>query len=101
MMQLIRDEIGFDGLIMTDDISMKALQGDLGQLSRDAIAAGCDVILHCNGTLEERQQVADAAGQMSEVAQKRAERALQARKTPENVDISALDAELEALLDGV
>ena len=62
VMRKIREEIGFDGLIMTDDISMKALAGDLGDLSEQAIAAGCDVILHCNGTLKERQQVAEAAG---------------------------------------
>jgi len=100
MMQLIRDEIGFDGLIMTDDISMKALKGSLTDLSRDALAAGCDVILYCNGSLEDRQRVAEASGTMSEVAQTRAERALAARHAPDEVDISALDAELGALLNG-
>ena len=53
MMQLIRDQIGFDGLVMTDDISMKALKGDLADLSTQALDAGCDVILHCNGKFEE------------------------------------------------
>ncbi|MDQ2093099.1 beta-N-acetylhexosaminidase [Rhodalgimonas zhirmunskyi] len=100
MMQIVREKIGFDGLIMTDDISMKALSGDLGQLSRDAIAAGCDVILHCNGTLDERRVVAEAAGRMPKGAQERAERAIAARKTPDEIDIAALDAELEALLKG-
>ncbi len=100
MMQHIRSDLGFDGLIMTDDISMKALQGDLGALSRQAIAAGCDVVLHCNGTLQERQQVAEAAGKMTTLAQLRAERALDARKTPDDIDIAALEAELEALLKG-
>lgn len=100
VMQVMRDEIGYDGLIMTDDISMKALQGDLGQISRAALAAGCDVILLCNGTLAERRAVAEAAGQMTPAAQARAERALQARPAPDPVDISALDAQLEALLNG-
>ena len=100
VMELIRDDLGFDGLIMTDDISMKALQGDLGDLSRAALAAGCDVILHCNGTLAERRAVAEAAGEMSETAQARAEKALSQRITPSDVDISALEAELEALLNG-
>ncbi len=100
MMQHIRSDLGFDGLIMTDDISMKALQGDLGALSRQAIAAGCDVVLHCNGTLQERQQVAEAAGSMTTSAQLRAERALDARKIPDDIDIAALEAELEALLKG-
>ena len=100
VMQVIRDEIGYDGLIMTDDISMKALRGDLGQISRDALAAGCDVVLLCNGSLEERRAVADAAGVMTQAAQTRAERALAARRVPEPVDIAALDAQLGALLDG-
>lgn len=100
MMQMIRDQIGFDGLIMTDDISMKALKGSLGQIAQDALAAGCDVILHCNGTLEARREVAEAAGQMGESAQIRAERALAARKTPVEVDIPALEAKLGALIGG-
>jgi beta-N-acetylhexosaminidase len=100
VMQVMRDEIGYDGLIMTDDISMKALKGDLAQISRDALAAGCDVILLCNGTLAERRAVAEAAGQMTDAAQTRALRALQARRIPNPVDISALDAQLEALLNG-
>lgn len=100
VMGLIRDQIGFDGLIMTDDISMKALSGALGDLSRAAIAAGCDVILHCNGTLAERMEVAEAAGRMSAAAQTRAERALAARRVPDGLDISAAEAELSALLQG-
>lgn len=99
-MDVIRKDIGFDGLIMTDDISMKALSGDLSTLSRTSLAAGCDVILHCNGTLSERREVAQAAGEMTDIAQKRAERALQMRKTPDKIDISTYDAELKALLGG-
>ena len=100
MMQLIRDEIGFDNLIMTDDISMKALAGSVNQISRDALAAGCDVILYCNASLEDRRMVADAAGEMTDAAQIRAERALAMRKTPDEIDISALTAKLDALLGG-
>jgi beta-N-acetylhexosaminidase len=100
VMDVIRKDIGFDGLIMTDDISMKALSGDLRTLSRTSLAAGCDVILHCNGTLSERREVAQAAGEMTDIAQKRAERVLQMRKTPDKIDISAYDAELKALLGG-
>jgi beta-N-acetylhexosaminidase len=100
VMDVIRNDIGFDGLIMTDDISMKALSGDLNTLSKAALKAGCDVILHCNGTLAERRQVAEASGEMTEIAQTRALRALEMRKTPDSIDISAYDAELEALLAG-
>lgn len=98
VMDVIRTDIGFDGLIMTDDISMKALSGSLTDLSRGALDAGCDVILHCNGTLAERMEVAAAAGEMGAEAQRRAEAALAARHTPDDIDISAADAELESLL---
>ncbi len=100
MMDVIRDDIGFDGLVMTDDISMKALRGDLADLSRDAIAAGCDVVLLCNADLDDRARVAEAAGRMTPQAQTRAEAAVAARKTPDDVDISALAAQLGALLSG-
>lgn len=100
MMGLIRDEIGFDGLLMTDDISMKALTGSLAELSRLSIDAGCDVVLHCNGTMGEMEDVASAAGQMGERAAARADAALACRRTPDPVDISHLQAQLEALLNG-
>lgn len=100
MIALIREQIGFDGLLMTDDISMKALSGSLGYLSRAAIAAGCDVILHCNGTLADRAEVAEAAGEMTEAAQGRAEAALAARREPAELDIPACEADLHRLMSG-
>lgn len=100
MMRLIRQEIGFDGLIMTDDISMKALSGDLASLSAASRAAGCDVVLHCNGTLDEKRQVAEAAGRLDVDGQRRADAALFARKAPDQVDIPALRAKLDALMNG-
>jgi len=100
MMQLIRQDIGFDGLIMTDDISMKALAGDLADLSAASRAAGCDVVLHCNGSLDEKRQVADAAGALDTDGQRRASAAIAARKSPDEVDIPALQAKLDALIDG-
>lgn len=100
MMQLIRDEIGFDGLIMTDDISMQALSGTLAERSEASIRAGCDVILHCNGNFDEMVEVAGAAGVLSGAGAARADAVLQARPKAIAVDISALTAELEALLSG-
>ena len=96
----IRDSIGFDGLLMTDDISMKALSGDLAGLTGDALAAGCDVVLHCNGHLEEARAVAEAAGAMSAPAQARADRALAARQPPDGADTATLTAQLDALTGG-
>lgn len=98
MMRVVRDEIGFDGLIMTDDLSMEALSGSIGDRAEAAIAAGCDIALHCNGKPDEMQAVAEAAGDMTPEAQVRADRALAQRKRPDDVDISALAEELEALL---
>lgn len=99
VMHVIREEIGFDNLIMTDDLAMKALRGDLGDLAQQALAAGCDVILHCNGTLEERRIVAEAAGALSFAGQTRALRALNGRITPDDIDIPATLAQLDTLLN--
>lgn len=96
MMQFMRDEIGFDGLIMTDDIDMQALSGSVDQRAAAAIAAGCDAVLHCNGTLADRQAVAAAIGEMSEAGQRRAEAVLSARREPVPVDIKALAEEFKA-----
>ncbi|WP_406650430.1 beta-N-acetylhexosaminidase [Aliisedimentitalea scapharcae] len=100
VMGMIRDQIGFDGLIMTDDISMKALSGSLMDLSRAALTAGCDVILHCNGSFDERVETIQAAGEMTDLAQARAERALAWRKPPAALDIGAAETELSALMGG-
>jgi beta-N-acetylhexosaminidase len=100
VMQMIREDIGFENLIMTDDLGMKALSGSLSDLSRQALDAGCDVILYCNGSLDQRREVAEAAGHLSFAGQTRALRALNARKTPDDIDIDALSAQLEALLSG-
>lgn len=100
VMRLIRDRIGFCGLIMTDDISMKALSGDLADLTRASLAAGCDVVLLCNATLPERAAVAEAAGPMTPAAQTRAEAALACRQPPAPLDIAAAKAELSRLMRG-
>ena len=99
-MALIREDIGFYGLIMTDDIGMKALTGTPADITTGALAAGCDVILYCNAPLSDRIDVANAAGRMTDAAQARADAALAARKTPDDIDIADLNAELEALLGG-
>nr|WP_247742391.1 MULTISPECIES: beta-N-acetylhexosaminidase [unclassified Ruegeria] len=100
MIGLIRDKIGFDGLIMTDDISMKALSGAPEEIAQHALAAGCDVVLHCNGSYEARAKVLEAAGEMTPQAQKRAEKALSMRQKPVELDIEAAEAELSALMGG-
>ncbi|HEV2818548.1 MAG TPA: beta-N-acetylhexosaminidase [Allosphingosinicella sp.] len=74
--EVIRGEIGFDGLLMSDDLAMAALSGTLAERTAAALAAGCDVALHCSGVLAESEEVAAAAGEMSEAASRRLERAL-------------------------
>ncbi len=76
---LIRQDIGFDGLLMTDDICMGALGGTPAENTRAAITAGCDVILHCNGDLSEMESVAAEAGALAGEALDRADRALAKR----------------------
>ena len=74
--QVIRGFIGFQGLLMSDDVSMNALSGTIAERSRAALAAGCDVVLHCNGDLAEMTAVASEAPELSGDAAKRADAAL-------------------------
>ena len=96
-MALIREEIGFDNLIMTDDLSMQALSGTPPERAVAALEAGCDIALYCNAPLAERRVVTEAAGRMTPAACQRAERALAQRRRPDDVDIPALEREFEAL----
>ncbi len=98
VMDAIREDIGFQGLMLTDDISMEALSGSVAERAAAAIEAGCDLVLHSNGKLEEMQAVAAVSGQMSDTALDRAGAALAERRAPEAIDARALEAELAALL---
>lgn len=100
LISFIREELGMDGLLMTDDIGMKALDGEVGDLSEQSIAAGCDVVLHCNGDLDEMRQVAYRVGSLKGEALHRAEAVYSARKPEQEVDIPALEAKLAGLLNG-
>lgn len=101
VMAAIRDEIGFGGLVMTDDLSMNALEGTLADRAIRARAAGCDVVLHCNGDLAQKEQVADAAGRLTGVGAQRAARALSWRRDPDTVDISQLEEKLDSAMRGL
>jgi beta-N-acetylhexosaminidase len=87
--QVIRGFIGFDGLLMSDDISMGALSGSIAERTRASLTAGCDLVLHCNGKLEEMQAVASEAPELSGGAGRRAEAALAARVPPTDIDLEA------------
>ncbi len=100
VIRVIRETIKFKGLLLTDDISMGALEGPVGNRARAALAAGCDIVLHCNGKRDEMAVVASAAGRMDADVRIRAEDALGWRRPPEPVDIEALEAEFRALMTG-
>lgn len=95
---IIRKDIGFDGFLMTDDLSMEALSGTISERAAASIAAGCDAALHCNGERGDMMAVATAAGTMTPAAQTRADHALNFRRGPQNIDICALEADLAAQL---
>lgn len=97
---VIRGSIGFDGLLMSDDIGMNALGGAVVDRALRAQAAGCDLILHCNGDLAERRALAAALPPMGPEAQRRAGAALGHRRAAVPIDIPAREAELAALMEG-
>jgi beta-N-acetylhexosaminidase len=99
--RVIRGEIGFQGLLMSDDVSMNALAGSIAERTRAIVDAGCDMVLHCNGKLDEMRDVAREAPELAGAALERARRALASRKPPEPFDRQAGRAELEALMDRV
>ena len=99
--EVVRGEIGFDGLLMTDDISMRALSGDFRERAQAARAAGCDVVLHCNGEMAEMQPVVAGAGALAGRASQRADAALaRLATTPEPFDAEAARARFDAAIGG-
>ncbi|WP_298494437.1 beta-N-acetylhexosaminidase [uncultured Maritimibacter sp.] len=98
MIEIIRSKIGFDGLLMTDDLSMQALTGSFADRTRASLDAGCDTVLHCNGDMAEMAPIVEAAGRLTGKAADRAETALGWRRSPDDVDIAALDAEFQSLM---
>ena len=93
--RLIRDVIGFDGLLICDDLSMNALSGHLSRRARDSVRAGCDVLLHCNGSLAQMSEVIAETPRLKGHALRRTEAALRRLlKTPEPLDLAAARARL-------
>jgi beta-N-acetylhexosaminidase len=96
---VIRRHIGFDGVLISDDISMGALQGSLAERTRRALAAGCDLALHCNGVLAEMEEVAEAASPLTAAAQARLARAAALRRhSTQPFDRAAAEARFSQLL---
>lgn len=95
---VIRGAIGFQGLLMSDDVSMNALAGSIAERTCAIFAAGCDMALHCNGNIEEMREVAGHTPELSDRALERANAALAARRAPQPFDRAAARTELDALI---
>jgi beta-N-acetylhexosaminidase len=98
---VIRGFIGFGGALMTDDLSMGALSGSMAERTRMARDAGCDLLLHCNGNLQQMQMVAEYCGELKGIAATRADAALQTRREPTPVDLVAARAEFSRMMGSV
>jgi beta-N-acetylhexosaminidase len=99
--QVIRGVIGFQGLLMSDDVSMNALAGSIAERTGAIVNAGCDMVLHCNGKLDEMREVARETPELAGRALERANWALASRKPPAPLDRPAARAELDGLMDRV
>ena len=99
--EVIRGVIGFQGLLMSDDVSMNALAGSIAERTRAIVNAGCDMVLHCNGNLGEMREVAQETPELAGKALERANSALASRKPPAPLDRQAARAELDGLMDRV
>ena len=99
MRRIIRGEIGYDGLVMSDDLSMQALAGSFAQRTQASFAAGCDIVLHCNGDMAEMQAICESTPELKGRAKQRAKSALQRiAHAPEPFDPVEGRARLDAAL---
>jgi beta-N-acetylhexosaminidase len=99
--EIIRGEIGFDGLLMSDDTSMKALSGDFPSKAAAILAAGCDIVLHCNGEMEEMAGIASKTGGLYGTSLERAERALNYITDRDTADEPEVRAEFATYFEAV
>ena len=95
IIKMIRDEIQFKNLLITDDISMGALAGSISERAELSLKAGCDIVLHCNGELNEMVQIAKVCGYLSGSSKRRSEIALNCRKPSTCVNIAEVKSEFD------
>jgi beta-N-acetylhexosaminidase len=99
--RVIRGAIGFDGLVMTDDLSMKALQGSFTERAEAALAAGCDMVLHCNGDMAEMKGVVAGVRPLKGRSLRRADAAMaRLARVPEPFDAAEGRARFDAAFEG-
>ncbi len=95
---IIRNEIGFEGLLMSDDLSMKAMRGDFCERTKKTLAAGCDVVLHCNGNMSEMLEIAKELPILSGNSEQRAKKAMKLPLTETVFDANEARKELAEML---
>lgn len=98
--EIIREKLGFDGLLISDDVSMKALSGDFSSKADAIFKAGCDVILHCNGVLEEMAEISAHTPVLQGAALQRAEKVISLFAGADGGDENSLRAEFDGLIAG-
>ena len=98
---IIRGQMGFGGLLISDDLSMNALDGSLAARTKAALFAGCDIALHCNGKMDEMRQVAAEAKALEGPSARRATHALAQLKSPAPFDVEAAEGQLAERLDAI
>ena len=96
--EVIRGHIGFDGLLMSDDVSMNALSGTIAERSRASLAAGCDMVLHCNGKLDEMRAVASVSPVLAGDPARRADAALALLRAPSSLDVASARADFATMM---
>ena len=96
--QVIRGQIGFEGVLISDDISMAALPGALDERARGALQAGCDLVLHCNGVFDEMNQIGDAVGPFDPRTIERWQSAVAIRREAQDFDRDDAEKELGQLI---
>jgi beta-N-acetylhexosaminidase len=99
--EIIRDELGFDGLLMSDDVSMKALSGDFSQRTSAIFAAGCDVALHCNGDMGEMQAIVSKSPVLAGESLRRADAALRGLQVNDGSNEAEIRAEFAAMFEAI
>lgn len=98
-LKIVRDVIGFDGLLICDDLSMNALSGTLEKRARASLRAGCDVLLHCNGQMDQMKQIAQVTPKLKGEALRRAKAAMRRiLKTPEPLDVTDARARFDVVM---
>lgn len=95
---VIRGEIGFDGVLMSDDVSMGALEGPIRARTKAALFAGCDIVLHCNGDMAEMTEVATELKPVEDVVERRIRHAMAALKITADFDPVQAEARLNELM---